>query len=84
MSSAICFNLDQSKMLSSGNGLKSWFLRSTKGVFNCVQHGSKSNSTECAALFLIYRVTLLHYGSFPFTSVDESKSSPSSHDIFVT
>ena len=30
------------------------------------------------------QVTLLHYGSFPFTSVVGSESSPSSRDMFVT
>ena len=33
---------------------------------------------------IIFSVTLLHYGSFPFTSVLCSESRPSSRGIFVT
>ena len=44
MSSAICFNLDQSKMLSSGNGLSGSMQPSLVGEGNYSLHGVKISS----------------------------------------
>ena len=38
----------------------------------------------CTYWYTIYNLTLLHYGSLPFTSVVGSESRPSSSGIFVT
>ena len=40
MSSAICFNLDQSKILSSGNGLRieNIFWKRSNSIFSCVKN----------------------------------------------
>ena len=33
MSSAICLNLDETKILSSGNGLNTWMLYKVRSIF---------------------------------------------------
>ena len=64
MSSAICFNLDQSKILLSGNGLNH-----SENVI-CKYSGYNTSRMLCARV----KGTLLHYGSFPFTYVVGSES----------
>ena len=52
MSSVICFHLDQSKILLSGNRLKCLHYFSCL----CSQGRSRSGCTKCAAWYLIYTV----------------------------
>ena len=51
---------------------------------NVYRDDSVSQETMSTVLEVVGHVTLLHYGSFPFTSVVGSESRPSSRGIFVT
>ena len=65
MSSAICFNLDQSKMLSSGKGLKVSARRLFWFRFIILRKRPTCRKTVCAVLVLFAEFTALLPEIFP-------------------
>ena len=57
MSSAICFNLDQPKILSSGNGLR--VLQRNVFHMNHTQEGTMDNNTPSEQITILSQVQLI-------------------------
>ena len=58
MSSAICFNLDQSKILSSGNGLKSTSVK--QGSIYSSGNGTKCSECQQNLRLMLQKICPLH------------------------